>query len=70
MHMILSNPIYQSEFIFNKRDAKNQKDKPENEWVRMAVEPIIEKSLFEAVQNHKAARAPSQVPPRITNRLY
>ena len=67
VHEILSNPTYQGEFIFNKRDAKNQKDKPESEWVRMAVEPIIEKSLFDAVQTHKAARAPTIIPPRITN---
>ena len=67
VHEILSNPTYQGEFIFNKRDAKNQKLKPESEWVRMAVEPIIKRLMFEAVQTHKAARAPSQVPPRITN---
>ena len=28
VHEILSNPTYQGEFIFNKRDAKNQKLKP------------------------------------------
>jgi hypothetical protein len=67
VHEILSNPTYQGEFIFNKRDAKNQKSKPESEWVRMMVEPIIEKSVFEAVQAHKAARAPSITPPRVVN---
>lgn len=33
----------------------------------MAVDPIIEKPLFEAVQARKAARAPSVTPPRIVN---
>jgi|CXWL01.1.fsa_nt_gi DNA invertase Pin-like site-specific DNA recombinase len=67
VHEILSNPTYQGEFIFNKRDARNQKNKPESEWVRMAVDPIIEKSIFEAVQARKAARAPSVTPPRVVN---
>jgi len=67
VHEILFNPTYCGEFIFNKRDAKNQKDKPESEWVCMKVESIIEKSVFEAVQVHKAARAPSLMPARITN---
>ena len=49
VHEILSNPTYYGEFIFNKRDAKNKKKKPESEWIRMAVEPIIEKSIFEIV---------------------
>ncbi len=63
IHEILSNPAYKGELIFNKRDAKNQKNKPESEWVRMAVEPVIEQSIFEAVQARKASRAPSIVPP-------
>ncbi|MEK6735819.1 MAG: recombinase family protein, partial [Pseudomonadota bacterium] len=67
IHEILSNPTYHGEFIFNKRDARNQKNKPESEWVRMAVDPIIEKSIFEVVQARKASRAPSKVPPRAVN---
>lgn len=67
IHEILSNPTYHGEFIFNKRDARNKKNKPESEWVRMAVDPIIEKSTFEVVQARKASRAPSVIPPRIVN---
>jgi site-specific DNA recombinase len=67
IHEILSNSTYHGEFIFNKRDAKNKKNKPESEWVRMAVEPIIEKSIFETVQARKAARAPAVIPPRVVN---
>ena len=67
VHEILSNPTYHGEFIFNKRDAKNKKNKPESEWIRMAVEPIIEKSIFETVQARKAARAPAVIPPRVVN---
>jgi site-specific DNA recombinase len=67
VHEILSNPTYHGEFIFNKRDAKNKKNKPESEWIRMAVEPIIEKFIFETVQARKAARAPAVIPPRVIN---
>ncbi|PTQ78874.1 DNA invertase Pin-like site-specific DNA recombinase [Nitrosomonas oligotropha] len=67
VHEVLSNPTYQGEYIFNKRDGKNLKNKPATEWVRMAVDPIIDKSIFEAVQARKAARAPSVVSPRIVN---
>jgi DNA invertase Pin-like site-specific DNA recombinase len=67
VHEILSNSTYHGEFIFNKRDSKNQKNKPESEWIRMAVDPIIEKSTFEVVQARKASRAPSVIPPRIVN---
>ncbi len=67
VHEVLSNTTYQGELIFNKRDAKNRQIKPESEWVRMAVEPIIEKSIFEAVQARKAARAPSVIHPRVVS---
>jgi len=67
IHEILSNPVYKGEFIFNKRDAKNQRNKPESEWVRMTVDSIIEQSIFEAVQARKASRAPSKISPRIVN---
>ena len=33
----------------------------------MAVDPIIEKAIFEVVQARKASRAPSVIPPRIVN---
>jgi hypothetical protein len=67
VHEVLSNPTYQGELVFNRRDAKNHQTKPESEWVRMAVEPIVEKPIFSTVQARKASRAPSVVPPRAVN---
>jgi site-specific DNA recombinase len=63
VHEVLSNRTYMGEFAFNKRD-KDGKLKPESEWVKVTVEPIIEESTFGRAHARLRARAPAKVPPR------
>ena len=50
VHEVLANPAYIGEYYFNRIDGKTQKAKPASEWVKLAVDPIIEPALFRRVQ--------------------
>ena len=65
VHEVLSNRTYIGEFYFNKQDNKTHTAKPESEWVRLEVEPLLDRGVFEAVQQRKASRSFDVVPPRI-----
>ena len=65
IHEVLANTVYIGEYYFNKRDAKNQRIKPQSEWVRLTVEPIIEAERFAGARCRCAARAPAKIPPRV-----
>ena len=67
VHEVLSSRTYIGEYYFNKMDNKNKRIKPESEWIKMEIKPIIEASTFEAVRSRRAARAPANVPPRLVN---
>lgn len=65
IHEVLANSVYIGEYYFNKRDQKTKRMKPESEWVRLTVEPIIEAERFEGARCRCAGRAPSKIPPRV-----
>jgi site-specific DNA recombinase len=67
VHQLLSNSVYQGEYVFNRVNGKTRQAKPETEWVRMAVEPIIDAATFAQVRERRAARTPVKVPPRLVN---
>ena len=67
VHEILSSRTYIGEYYFNKRDHKTKAIKPESEWIKLEMEPIIDAATFEAARSRRAARAPEKVPPRIVN---
>jgi len=57
---ILTNPIYYGLYHYNKVEHKNQKvigKRPEKEWVKMTVEPIITYEDFEWAQENIKNRA-------------
>ena len=64
---VLNNRTYLGEFIFNQTTPKTNRIKPESEWVRMAVEPIIDAATFAGARERAASRTPANVPPRIVN---
>lgn len=64
---LLDNRAYIGEYFFNKKKAKTQKRKPESEWIRVDLEPIIEKKIFEQVKLCRKMRSPAVVPPRVVN---
>jgi hypothetical protein len=43
---VLANPAYVGEYCFNRIDGKTQNPKPASEWVKLAVDPIIEPAIF------------------------
>jgi site-specific DNA recombinase len=62
-----ANQAYVGEYYFNGIDGKTQKTKPPSEWVKLAVDPIIEPAVFRRVQLRREARAPAVVAPRVVS---
>ncbi len=67
INKILASRIYLGEYVFNRRDAKNQKNKPESEWVQISLPPIVSPELFEAAAQRRVSRSMAVMPPRIVN---
>ena len=67
VHEVLSNTAYIDDYHFNKRDGKTGELKPESEWVKLGVEPIIGAATFRRAHARLRARAPAKVPPRLVN---
>jgi site-specific DNA recombinase len=67
INRILSDPVYKGEYYFNKKVAKTGEKKPPKEWVLIRLDPIIDEATFREVEERRAARNPSKVPPRITS---
>jgi DNA invertase Pin-like site-specific DNA recombinase len=65
IHEVLANSAYIGEYYFNKRNHKTGQLKPESEWVRLQVEPILDADVFAAARQRCASRAPSVIPPKI-----
>ena len=65
VHEVLSNRAYSGELIFNRKDHKTGKVKPESEWITVAVPTIVEAGVFDATQSRKHSRAPTVTPPRV-----
>lgn len=62
--VVLQNETYRGEFIFNRRCAKTREEKPESEWVRVEVEPIISGATWERASATRAHRRPDVIAPR------
>jgi len=67
VHEVLANPAYVGEYYFNRSDGKTQKPKPASEWVKLAVDPIIEPAIFRWARVRREARAPAAVAPRVVS---
>ena len=67
IQQILSDTVYRGQGVFNTYDVRNQKPKPESEWVYFEVEPIIDSELFDQVKRLRENRQPTQGPPKIVS---
>ena len=67
VHNLLANATYCGEYVFNRVSNKTGDAKPETEWVRVAVEPIIDAATFSRGCAQRAGRAPANMPPRVVN---
>ena len=57
VHEVLSSPTYKGEYYFNKTDQKTKLVKPESEWIKLDIEPIISAATYEDARSRRAARA-------------
>jgi DNA invertase Pin-like site-specific DNA recombinase len=58
LHDLLSDPTYRGEYRYNMKDSRTGLIRPESEWIRYAVEPIIDDESFEAVRRIRELRDP------------
>ncbi|MDF2812151.1 MAG: Site-specific recombinase, partial [Microvirga sp.] len=66
LHRVLTRRTYVGEHQFNSRSKSKQK-KPESEVVVVAVPPLIDAKVFDAVQEQLQARNPKIIPPRVVS---
>lgn len=57
---ILDNPVYIGKYYFNQYDSKFKVQRPKSEWIQIEVEPIVEKTVFEAVALLRKERTPEK----------
>ena len=63
----LADTTYLGERCFNKKDSKTHQPKPESEWIRIPVAPIIDDELFRrAVEIRKRDRPSKLRPPSLS----
>src|SRR5882762_1437823 len=67
IHRMLKNPAYTGKIIFRRYD-KNGNERPKEEWIGLAVPPIVSEELFEKVQNR--LRENKELASRNTKRTY
>lgn len=67
IHAILTRTTYIGEHRFNTRSHKNREKKPESEVAIMAVPPLIEREIFDAVQARLKSRDPLVTPARVSS---
>ena len=67
VNKILGDKVYVGEYYFNKTEAKTRKIKPESEWVRIKIDPIIDMETFKRAHQLRKYRSPSNLPPRVVN---
>lgn len=64
---ILTTTAYHGQHYFNRFDSRFRKPRPPSEWIGLRVPAIIPEATFNVVQGLLQSRAPSRVPPRVTN---
>ena len=67
IHAILTRTTYIGEHRFNTRSHKDREKKPESEVAVMAVPPLIERELYDAVQARLKSRNPMVTPARVSS---
>ena len=67
VHNMLADTAYMGEYVFNKKHVRTRSAKPESEWVRVALDPIVSPEVFRAVEAKRHQRSPAVTPARIVN---
>lgn len=64
VYLILTNPVYMGQKLFNQREWKTRQKKDEQEIIRISVPSIVSEEIFELVQEKMASRSPQKSHPR------
>ena len=64
IHEILTNRLYMGVRVFNKNHWKSGELKPESEWIKVPIEPIVSEDIFTLVQEKLKSRSPAMTHPR------
>ena len=65
--VVLRRTTYMGTHYFNQKDSRTGERRPREEWVPIAVPPIIDEETFQAVQARLGQRNPRQTPARIVS---
>ena len=65
IHDILTNEAYITRHVFNRRDSKTRKIKPEDQWIAFETPRIIEDVIFNAVRDRLEHNHPLRTSPRV-----
>lgn len=66
IHEILSSRAYLGEHYFNVRNAKTGEIRPQQEWILVQSDAIIDQATFDQAATLREARSPKKNPPRRT----
>lgn len=64
IHDILTNRLYMGERVFNKNHWKSGELKPEEDWIKVQIEAIVQEDIFLLVQEKLKSRSPAMTHPR------
>lgn len=67
IHEALTRTAYVGKHYFNQYDSKAKRPKPREEWIEVAVPPILDPDIFENVQALLKSRNPKNTAPRLVN---
>ena len=61
---VLSDITYRGEYCYNMRDSRRNILRPESEWVRCEVEPIVDEATFDQARRKREAQDPKKLAPQ------
>jgi len=64
---MLRDTAYMGDYVFNKKHVRTRATKPEAEWVRVSIDPIVSADTFQAVAAKRHQRSPAVTPPRVVS---
>lgn len=67
VHQLLCDSAYMGDYVFNKKNMRSNETKPETEWVRVPISPIIDRQVFMAVADKRRSRSPAVTPARVVS---
>lgn len=61
MQVVLSSDTYRGEYCFNMRDSRGGQVRPESEWIRTAVSPVIDEDTWDAARRKRESLDPHKM---------